>query len=95
MYVCIYIYTQIFFATTPYDEQRLASCGYNEKLTYQQQGENIENIKNIGKNRKLNIWFNPPYSKSLKRNIGKYFFRLLRKHFKAQLLLHTKSKSKN
>ena len=56
----------IFYKTAPYYEQRLASCGYNEKLTYQQQGENIENIENIRKNRKRNIvWFNPPYSKSL------------------------------
>ena len=62
----------IFYETTPYYEQRLTSCRYNEKLTYQQQGENIENNKNIGKNRKRNIiWFNPPYSKSLKTNIGK------------------------
>ena len=62
----------IFYETTPYYEQRLASCGYNEKLTYQQKGENNENNKNIGKNgknRKRNIiWFNPPYSKSLKTN---------------------------
>ena len=65
----------IFYKTTPYYEQRLASCGYNEKLTYQQQGENI------GQNRKRNIWFNPPYSKRVKTNIGKYFFRLLNKHF--------------
>ena len=72
----------IFYKTAPYYEQRLASCGYNEKLTYQQQGENIENIKNIRKNRKHNIiWFNPPYSKSLKTNINKYLFRLLNKHF--------------
>ena len=40
----------IFYETAPYYEQRLASCGYNEKLTYQQQGENIENIENIRKN---------------------------------------------
>ena len=72
----------IFSETAPYYEQRLASCGYKEKLTYQQHGENIENIKNIKKNRKHNItWFNPPCSKSLKTNIGKYFFRLLNKHF--------------
>ena len=39
-------------------------------------------IIKIGKNRKRNIiWFNPPYSKSLKTNFGKYFFRLLNKHF--------------
>ena len=71
----------IFYETTPYYEQRLASCGYNEKLTYQKKGENNENNKNIEKNRKRNIiWFNPPYSKSLKTNIGKYFFRLLNKN---------------
>ena len=58
----------------PYYEQRLASSGYNEKLTYQQHGENIENIKNIRKNRKRSIiWCNPPYNNSLKTNIGKYF----------------------
>ena len=67
---------------TPYYEQRLASCGHNEKLTYRQQGENIENNKNIGRNEKRNItWFNPLYSKSLKTNIGKYLFILLNKYF--------------
>ena len=72
----------IFYKTTLYYEQRLASCGYNKKLTYQKQRENIENLKNIGKNRKRNIiWFNPSYSKSLKTKISKYFFRLLNKHF--------------
>ena len=72
----------IFYETAPYYEQCLASCEYNEKLSYQQQGENIENIKNIRKNQKCNIiWFNRPYSKSLKTNIGKYFSRLLNKHF--------------
>ena len=40
--------------------------GYNEKLTYQQQGQNNEKT---GKNQKKNniiLWFNPPYSKLLK-----------------------------
>ena len=56
-----------------------ADCECNRKLNYQQQGENNENI---GKNRKRSIiWFNPPYSKSRKTNIGKYFFRLLNKNF--------------
>ena len=60
----------IFYETTPH-EQRLAGWGYNKKLTYQQQGVNN---KNIGKNRKRNIiLFNPPYRKSLKTNIAKYF----------------------
>ena len=43
------------------------------------------------------IWFNPPCSKPLKTNIGKYCFRLLNKHFppghKAQLPLHAKPES--
>ena len=74
----------MFYETTPNHEQRHAGCAYahNEKLTYQQQGESNGNNKNIGKNRKNNIlWFNPPYSKSLKANIDKYFFRHLNKHF--------------
>ena len=70
----------IFYKTAPYYEQRLASCGYNEKLSYQQQREKTENIKNIRKNRK-HIWFNPLFSKLLKTNIGKYFSRLLNKNF--------------
>ena len=76
----------IFYETTSFYEHRLASCGYNEKLTYQQQGENN---KNTGKNRKRNIiWLNPRYCKSLKTNIGKYFFRLLNKHFPPGHKLH-------
>ena len=64
----------MFYKTAPYYEQGLASCGHNEKLTYKQQGENIENIKSIRKNRKRSIiWLNPPYSKLLKTNIGNYF----------------------
>ena len=48
----------IFYKTAPYYEQRLTSCGYNEKLTYQQQGEKNKNIR---KNQKCNIiWFNSP-----------------------------------
>ena len=68
----------VFYETKPYYVQCLASPGYNKK-TYQQQRENN---KNIEKNEKRNvIWFNPPYSISLKTNIGKYFFRLLNKYF--------------
>ena len=41
-----------------------------------------QGLSSIRKTWKCNIiWFNPPYSKLLKTNIGKYFFRLLNKHF--------------
>ena len=63
----------IFHKTTPYYEQRLTSYGYNEKLPYQLQGENNENNKNNEKNWKSNIWFNPPYSKSLKQTLVNTF----------------------
>ena len=34
------------------------------------------------RNHKRNIiWFNPPYSKSVTTNVGKYFLKLLDKHF--------------
>ena len=33
------------------------------------------------KNCKRNIWFNPPFSKNVSKNIGKYFLPLIQKHF--------------
>ena len=67
-------------------EQRPANCGYNEKILYEQQEENN---KNSGKNQKRNITsFNPPYNKLLKTKTGKYFFRLLNKHFPQRHELH-------
>ena len=41
------------------------------------------------KNRKRKIiWFNPPYSKSVKSNIGRIFLRLLSKHFPRNHTMH-------
>ena len=76
--ITVIIIKKIFYETTPYNKQCLASCGYNNKLTYQQQGDN----NYVRKNRKCNIiQFNSSYSKSHKTNIGKYIFRLLNNHF--------------
>ena len=48
--------------------------GYNEKLNYTEENNEIKQ-----KSRKRNIlWFNPPYSISVKTNIGK-LFRCLKK----------------
>ena len=53
---------EIFENSKDYDEQRLRQCGYNEKLNYTE-----ENNKANQKSRKHNkLWFNPPYSKSVK-----------------------------
>ena len=74
---------EIFEKAASYYEKCLKDSGFNEKLTYQQDG-------NTGRrNRKRNIiWFNPPYSKSVKTNVGKYFFKLTDKHFPSNNKLH-------
>ena len=68
---------EIFENSKDYYEQRLRQCGYNEQLNYTE--ENNETSK---KSRKRNIlWFNPPYSKSVKTNIGSLFHCLINKIF--------------
>lgn len=68
----------IFQKASPFYNNSLNKCGYTEKLTYCTD----ENQANGRKNRKRNIiWYNPPYSKNVKSNIGKQFLKLVNKHF--------------
>ena len=68
----------IFQESAVYYEKYLKNSGYKTKLQYQQPKENNQNKKK----RKLNIiWFNPPYSKSVKTNAGGMFIKLISKHF--------------
>ena len=56
----------------------LDKSGYKHKLKYK---ENIDTASN-NKQRKKNInWFNPPYSKNVKTNIGEIFLNFIKKHF--------------
>ena len=57
----------------------MASCRYKEKLTY---------IEQSAKKTKETSWFNPPYSKTVKTNIGKYFFLLINRHFPPEHKFH-------
>ena len=53
----------------------LSKSGYKEKIIYQETPKQK-------KNRSRNIlWFNPPYSKSVKTNVGKAFLGLIERHF--------------
>ena len=61
-----------------YCEKCLKSSEYKTKLQCQQPKENNQNKKKIKRNI---IWFNPPYSKSVKTNIGRRFPKLISKHF--------------
>lgn len=50
-------------------------CIYEEKIGY------TENKNNRKRRKRRIIWYNPPYSKSIKTSIGKKFNSLIRKHF--------------
>ena len=69
---------EIFKQTAPMYEAALRKSGFNEKLEYC-----AEQPRRRRRKRKV-IWFNPPFSKSVKTNIGKEFLRLLRIHFHRQ-----------
>ena len=57
-------------------ESALKESGYTTTMTYEKEQKN----KNRKRKRKV-IWFNPPYSQSIKTNVGKIFIRLIKKHF--------------
>ena len=60
----------IFQESAIYYEKCLKISGYKTKLQYQQPKENNQNKK---KRKRNIIWFNPPYSKSIKSNIERIF----------------------
>ena len=67
----------------PYKDA-LKESGFSEALNYIAPTTNKKQ-----KNRKQKIiWFNPPFSKSVKSNIGRIFLRLLPKHFPWNHTMH-------
>ena len=56
-------------------ETALKANGYEAKMSYDQQPTPLKH-----RGRKI-IWFNPPYNRNVKTNIGKSFLKLLKKHF--------------
>ena len=68
------------------DQAALKNCGFDGKITYNNQSEqasnvNIEEANQARKRQRAIIWYNPPYSMNVKTNIGKTFLKLLQKHF--------------
>ena len=61
----------------PYQDD-LDKSGYKHKLKYK---ANIDTATNKKQRKRNIIWFNPPYSKNVKTNIGKIFLNLIKKHF--------------
>ena len=55
----------------------LYTIGYKSTLKYSKE---IHQYNSRKRNRNI-IWFNPPFSQTIKTNIAKTFFRLLDTHF--------------
>ena len=80
-------YEKIFQESNKIYVDALKNSGFREEFTYQE--ENIPNDINkeykkySKKNRKRKIiWFNPHFCKLASINVGKYFLKLIDKHFK-------------
>ena len=67
----------------PLYENALKESGYKAEMKYQ----TSENTNNTNRQRKI-LWFNPPFSQSVKTNIGKVFLKLARKHLRRHHKLH-------
>ena len=68
---------QVFNTVKPVYENALHKSGYKSSLKY---SEEIHQCNSKKRNRNI-IWFNPPFSQTVKTNVAKSFFRLLDKYF--------------
>ena len=72
-------------AATQYNEA-LKSSGFKTSLKYKSKSEIT--TPNKAKRRRNIIWFNPPYSRSVKTNVGHTFLSLVSRHFTTDNPLH-------
>ena len=77
---------EIFEETAPYYEQYLPNCGCKEKQNYRD--PTPPNLITERKRQRNILWFNPPYSKTVKTKIGKFFLQLIKKHFPKEHKFH-------
>ena len=78
----IFLSNYLYQSKLDYLKNILNQSGYGYKLQYKPPNNENKNKSKSPKNRKRNIiWFNPPFSKNVSNNIGKYFILLIRKHF--------------
>ena len=81
-----------FDASSQLYNNALRQSNYDATLTYDQPTSNDNDSANSStqrRNRQRNvIWYNPPYSKNVKTNIGQQFLQLIDKHFPTSNKLH-------
>ena len=68
-------------------QNALYESGFKEELKYTPSDKSFQEENGQRTRRTKIIWFNPPYSRSVKTNIGKNFLHLL-KHFPANNKMH-------
>jgi len=56
----------------------MEKCGYKEKLHYKNSEQKSQNTSKRKRKRNI-IWYNPPFSNSVKTNIGRKFINLVKK----------------
>ena len=62
-------------------DQALRKSGYEHKLSYQNDQDQTSGKKRKRNRRRKCIYYNPPYCRSTKTNVGRSFLRLVDKHF--------------
>ena len=79
----------IFHDAIPVYKEDLQKSGFTSELVYtpEQTGYYNNNEQNKTRRRKI-IWFNPPFSKSVKSNFGKTFINLIKIHFPKTNKIH-------
>ena len=76
---------QTFQQAAPVYQNALRHSNYKHKLDYMQHTPQQQTRRNRQRNV---IWFNPPFSKSVRTNVGRSFLYLLDKHFPPSHKLH-------
>ena len=58
-------------------------CGYGNKLIFEKPKQQPNSNQKNRRERNI-IWYNPPFSNSVKTNIGRKFTNIVKKHFDKQ-----------
>ena len=69
----------IFCKSAPFHNSILQDCGFNENIKYYPE-ELVPSRKRKNHSRNI-IWYNPPFSRNVKPNVGKHFFKFLKKRW--------------
>ena len=77
-----------FYSAAPFYEDALKRSNYDVPLQYSA-SDNSSSLPSTNRRRRRNIiWFNPPFSETVRTNVGRNFLQLIDKHFPSTNPLH-------